>query len=137
MIPNKLCLESPHLILAASCEYSKMMKTNIFQHIQNKAKWFFKCKYISLASDSWRDCTKLVEFSVVFKLCQYCVNPSSNFDTVIALIIFKTCQHCVKTAQDHWICMIQTIDRLEFCFGNCLDFQILVTTYVLQMAEHP
>ena len=52
-----------------SCKHWKMMKIGLyFQRFQSEATLFFLCRDISLASNSWRDCTELVtaEFSIVF-----------------------------------------------------------------------
>ena len=69
--------------------------TSIFQEhfstLSNEAKWLLRCRYISLASNAWRGCTDLdtVEFSIVFKLCRYRLNASSNFSTVTFFRCFQ------------------------------------------------
>ena len=78
------------------------METEHFQHFQNEAKQFFRCRYIFLASNSWRDYNELVtvEFSIVFKLRQSRVNASLNFAAVTLFTAFKMCQHCVNAVLD-------------------------------------
>ena len=65
-------------------------------------KRLLRCKYISLASNSSRDCTELVtvEFSFVFKMCRYRVNASSSFATVTFFIVFKMCRHSVNASSN-------------------------------------
>ena len=54
--------------------------------------------YLSLASNSWRDCTELVsvESSIIFKFCRHRVNTNPNFVTVTLFSGFKIYRHGVN-----------------------------------------
>ena len=74
----------------------KWCKQNIFRCFWNENGRFLECRFISLASKSYKEFYSVI-FPTVFKLLRHRVNASSNSATVTFFIVFKMCRHRVNT----------------------------------------
>ena len=95
-----------------------MMKTDLFRTFQNDTKKFLRCRYISLASNSWRNCTELVtvEFSINFKLCLYRVNARSNFATVTFSLfsnVTVSCERSLRSVKMMQMCIVLAVCKFH------------------------
>ena len=93
-----------------------MMKTEHFQRFQNEAKRFLRCRHISLASNSWKDCIielVSVKCSIVSKFCQYRVKASQN----LLLSQFNRFQNVLASCESR-CCSGQNAQQLPFRMPN-------------------